>query len=198
MARPRAFDEAEVLDRAMEVFWRHGYDGASFATLTKAMGMNSPSIYAAFGGKQDLFEAVLDRYRTIRSTQRDEVMSAPTARDVAERFLFGSIDVLAASDTPRGCFTIQAAAAAGIGADEAPRMLRNYRKAGREALTRRLERARDEGDLPSDADPQALANFLFTIYCGLAVQAADGASKADLRSCAELALRSWPSARDQA
>jgi AcrR family transcriptional regulator len=195
MARPRAFDEAEALDRAMEVFWRHGYEGASFSELTKAMGMNSPSIYAAFGSKKGLFDAVVQRYRSRRSADREEVLSAPTAREAAERFLFGSIDFLATPDALRGCFTIQAGATAGLGNGEIPQILTDYRSAGREALARRLEQAQAAGELAPTADPQALARFLLTIYAGLAVQAADGASKAELRACAELALNAWPAAR---
>src|ERR1700743_2905898 len=113
MVRPRVFEEADVLDRAMEVFWRHGYEGASFAELTKAMGMNSPSIYAAFGSKRGLFDAVLDHYRRRRSAHRAAILSAPTSRDMAERFLFGSIDWLVAKDEPRGCLTLQAGLSAG-------------------------------------------------------------------------------------
>jgi AcrR family transcriptional regulator len=192
MARPRAFDEDDVLDRAMKVFWRHGYEGASFAELTKAMGMNSPSIYAAFGSKRGLFEAVLQRYRSRRSAHREDVLSAPTARGAAERFLLGSIDLLIAPGEPRGCFTIQAGVTAGAGNDDVPQSLTNYRYASCDALAGRLEQARADGDLLASADPKALARFLFTIYAGLAVQAADGASKAELEASAELALKAWP------
>src|ERR1700761_2011508 len=94
MARPRVFEEAEVLDRAMEVFWRLGYEGASMAELTKAMGLNSPSIYAAFGSKRGLFDAVLSRYRERRTAHREYLLAGATAREVAERMLFGSIEWL--------------------------------------------------------------------------------------------------------
>src|ERR1700733_7526017 len=103
MARPRVFEEAEVLDRAMEVFWRHGYEGASMAELTKAMGLNSPSIYAAFGSKRGLFDAVLNRYRERRAAHKEYVLAAATAREVAERFLFGGIEWLVGPTEPRGC-----------------------------------------------------------------------------------------------
>ncbi len=192
MARPRAFDEAEVLDRAMEVFWRHGYAGASFAELTKAMGLNSPSIYVAFGNKRGLFDAVLQRYRTRRSAHRDAIMSAPTARLVAERFLFGAVDWLVDPNEPLGCLTIQSGLAAGVAHDDVPQALANYRKATREALARRLDQAKVEGDLPPSADPEALAKFLFAVFAGLAVQAAEGLSKAELQATAQLALNAWP------
>lgn len=88
MGRPRSFDTDKALDDAMEVFWRHGYDGASLAMLTKAMGIKPPSLYAAFGSKEGLLKAALDRYAQRRSEHMRYVLAGPTARDVAERFLF--------------------------------------------------------------------------------------------------------------
>jgi len=193
MARPRDFDEADVLDRAMMVFWRHGYDGASFSELTKAMGLNSPSIYVAFGSKRGLFDAVLERYRARRAPHREAVLAANTAREVAERFLFGAIDWLVDPNEPRGCFTFQAGLSAGVNNDDVPQTLSNHRQRTRELLAQILAQAQARGDLPPSADPQQLAKFLFAVFSGMAMQAADGLSKADLRATAELALAAWPS-----
>lgn len=87
MGRPRAFDADAALDRAMDVFWRHGYEGATIAQLTEAMSINPPSLYAAFGSKEGLLKAALDRYSEKRDAWMDRVVSAPTAHEVAERFL---------------------------------------------------------------------------------------------------------------
>jgi len=195
MARPRVFDEADVLDRAMEVFWRHGYEGASMAELTKAMGLNSPSIYVAFGSKRGLFDAVLKRYRARRAAHREAVMTASTAREVAERFLFGAIDWLVDPGEPRGCLTFQAGLVAGVNNDDVPDALMTHRKETRELLAQRLERAKADGDLPPSADPAALAKFLFAVFSGLAIQAAEGLPKADLQETAALALRAWPASQ---
>src|SRR6202044_2628058 len=92
MGRPREFDTERGLDEAMEVFWRHGYEGATIAELTTAMGINPPSLYAAFGSKEDLLKAALDRYSEKRAAFMCEVLGAPTAREVAENMLLRIAD----------------------------------------------------------------------------------------------------------
>src|SRR6202007_2111067 len=89
VGRPREFDTDKALDEAMEVFWRHGYEGATIAELTGAMGINPPSLYAAFGSKEGLLKAALDRYAAKRAEWMEDVLSAPTARGVAEKMLMG-------------------------------------------------------------------------------------------------------------
>jgi AcrR family transcriptional regulator len=197
MARPRVFDEGIVLDRAMAVFWRNGYDGASMAALTKAMGINSPSIYVAFGSKRGLFDAVLKRYRERRAEYRNYVLSATTAREVAERLLFGAIDWLVDPKEPLGCLTLQAGMAAAPCNDGIPRALIKYRKATKDALSARFSCAKAQGDLTASANPTALANYLFMVFSGLAVQAAEGLPKAELQESAERALAGWPSNGDK-
>jgi AcrR family transcriptional regulator len=192
MARPREFEETEVLDRAMEVFWRHGYEGASMAELTKAMRLNSPSIYVAWGSKRGLFDAVLSRYRERRAVHREYVLSGATAREVAERMLFGAIDWLVDPKLPRGCLTIQAGLSTGINNEDVPRALIDHRSGMRELLAKQFMRAQAEGDLPPSADPAALARYLLMVFSGLAVQAAEGMSKAELRESADRALIGWP------
>jgi AcrR family transcriptional regulator len=192
MARPRVFDETEVLDRAIEVFWRHGYEGASMAELTKAMGLNSPSIYAAWGSKRGLFDAVLNRYRERRAAHREYVLAGATPREIAERMLFGTIDWLVDPNQPLGCLTIQAGLSTGVKNEDVPRALIDHRSGMRELLAKRFMRAQAEGGLPPSADPTALARYLLMVFSGLAVQAAEGMSKAELRDSAERALVGWP------
>ncbi|NTF16439.1 TetR/AcrR family transcriptional regulator [Agrobacterium tumefaciens] len=191
MARPRVFDEKVVLDRAMEIFWRHGYEGTSMAELTRAMRLNSPSIYAAFGSKRGLFEAVLNRYRERRATHRDSFLNASTAREVAKNMIFGAIEWLVDPDEPRGCLLIQAGVSAGVGNEDVPLAIWSQRSITRELLTERLMRAQDEGDLPPSSNPAALTRYLQMVFNGLALQAAEGMSKAELRTSAELALSLW-------
>jgi AcrR family transcriptional regulator len=192
MARPRDFEEAEVLDRAMEVFWRHGYEGASMAELTKAMGLNSPSIYAAFGSKRGLFDAVLNRYRERRAAHREYLLAGATAREVAERLLFGAIEWLVDPNEPRGCLLIQAGMSAGVNNEDVPRAIVNQRSRTRNLLTQRLKRAQEDGDLPRSEDPAALARYLLMVFNGLALQAAEGMPEAELKESAERALMGWP------
>ena len=190
--RPREFDVEKALDRALKVFWRKGYEGASLSQLTRAMGINRPSLYAAFGNKEALFRKALDRYAEGPAAYVREALDEPTARAVAERLLGGTIDVLTDPRNPRGCLMVQGALACGEAAESVRRELASRRASGEGALRRRFERARAEGDLPADSDPADLARYVATVIHGMSVQAAGEASREELRRVAEMALRAWP------
>lgn len=191
MGRPRAFDRDQALDQAMDVFWRHGYEGASLAELTRAMGVNPPSLYAAFGNKEGLFRAVLDRYGERRTSFMDEVIDAPTSRHVVERYLRGWAE-LGDPSKPAGCLILQSGLACGAGGEAVADELTERRKDPECRLRARFERARDEGDLPVGVDPAALARYLVAVTQGMSIQAAGGATPAELRQVAEMALKAWP------
>jgi AcrR family transcriptional regulator len=190
--RPREFDIDKALDSALHVFWRKGYEGASLPELTKAMGINRPSLYAAFGNKESLFRKVIDRYIEGPACYVREALKQPTARAVAEDLLKGGLDLLSDRRNPRGCLMVQAALACGEAARSIQRELARRRAAGEAAIRERFERAKAEGDLPADADPADLAGYVVTVMRGMAVQAAGGASSEELRRVAEMALRAWP------
>ena len=190
--RPRAFDVDEALDRALQVFWHKGYEGTSLSDLTRAMGINRPSLYAAFGDKQALFRKVLDRYAEGPAAYVREALQEPTARAVVERLLCGASDLLSDPQTPQGCLTVHGALAGGKGADAIRQELNSRRAAGETAIRKRLRRAKSEGDLPPDASPADLARYITTVMHGMAVQAAGGASRAELQRVVRMALRAWP------
>ena len=190
--RPREFDIDQALDRALKVFWRKGYEGASLPELTRAMGINRPSLYAAFGNKEALFRKVLDRYAEGPAAYVGEALNEPTARAVAERLLGGAIDLLTGPRGPRGCLLVHGALACGEAAESIRRELASRRAAGEAAIRQRFERALAEGDLPPEACPADLAGYVVTVLRGMAVQAAGGASREELRRVAEMALRAWP------
>jgi AcrR family transcriptional regulator len=192
IGRPRAFDIEKALDRALQVFWRKGYEGTSLSDLTKAMGINRPSLYAAFGNKEELFRKALDRYAEGPAAYTRTALDEPTARAVVERLLCGVVDLLTDPRTPQGCLAVQGALACGDAADAIRQELVARRAAGEAALRQRLERARTGGDLPADADPADLARYVTTVAQGMAVQAASGASREELRRVVEMALRAWP------
>jgi AcrR family transcriptional regulator len=190
--RPREFDIDQALDRALKVFWRKGYEGASLPELTRAMGINRPSLYAAFGNKEALFRKALDRYAEGPAAYLREALNEPTARAVAERLLSGTVELLTDRRNPRGCLLVQGALACGEAAESVRQELASRRAAGEAGLRQRFERARADGDLPADAEPADLARYLVTMLRGMAVQAAGGASREELRRVADLALRAWP------
>src|SRR6202451_4421638 len=133
MGRPRSFDIDRALDRALLVFWRKGYEGASLSDLTKAVGVNRPSLYAAFGGKEALFRKALDRYLKGPSAYAQEALKAPTARVVVEKLLLGAADVNTARLNPGGCLMVQGALASGETSDSIRRELAACRVAGEAA-----------------------------------------------------------------
>jgi len=192
MGRPRAFDKEKALDRALDVFLRQGYEGASLADLTSAMGINPPSLYACFGSKEGLFRAALDRYERTRGASMQEALAKPTAREAVEYLLRSSAVYQTDPESPPGCLLVQAALTCS-GAAEGIRCELGLRRArAEESLRERLRRAKAEGDLPPDADCTALARYVTTTINGMAVAAAGGASRAELMQVVDVALRAWP------
>ena len=189
IGRPRRFDCDIALDQAMEVFWRHGYEGATIAQLTDAMGINPPSLYAAFGSKEGLLKAALDRYTERRAAWMDEVLSAPSARDVAERMLMGVADKQTDPANPPGCLLVQGGIACGTGSASVPFELAARRAQTEDQLRDRFARARDEGDLEPSADPAALARYVSAVSVGMGVMASSGADRDALREVAAVAIK---------
>ncbi|MFC4072365.1 TetR/AcrR family transcriptional regulator [Actinoplanes subglobosus] len=186
--RPRSFDAGAALDRAVEVFWRQGYEGASLSDLTEAMGINRPSMYAAFGNKDDLFRLAVARYAEIDMAYAREALAQPTAYAVIEGFLRANADALTRADRPAGCLSIQGGLAAGSDHGHVARFLAESRLTGERALAARLGRAVDEGDLPDGTDPVALARYVMVVSEGNAVHAAAGADRASLHATIDIAL----------
>lgn len=189
MGRPREFDAETALDQAMEVFWRHGYEGATIAQLTEAMGINPPSLYACFGNKEGLLKAALDRYTKLRNIWMDEVVAAPTARAVAERMLMGIADKQTDPANPPGCLLVQGGVACGTGSENVPFELAARRAQNEEQLRDRFVRAKAEGDLKKSADPAALARYVSAVSVGMGVMASSGADREALRQVADVAVQ---------
>jgi AcrR family transcriptional regulator len=188
--RSRQFDVDEALDRALEVFWARGYEGATLPELTRAMGINRPSLYAAFGNKEQLFRKALDRYQTGPMSFLTEALRKPTARAVVEAIFSGFVRMQ--RDT-RGCLVVSGALACGEEAEMVRRELAQLRQSLVTAFRKRFERAVQDGDLPAGTDCATLARYIATVLNGLAVQAASGTTERELRLVAALAMQAWPS-----
>ena len=189
--RTRQFDADRALDRALEVFWDRGYEGASLEELTAAMGINRPSLYAAFGNKAELFRKALDRYQTGPLSFLGEALSQPTARSAVEAIFSGFIK-LQRRGNKRGCLIVSGALACGQEHETVRRELAQLRQSAVTAIRKRCERAVTDGDLPKGTDCATLARYIATVLNGLAVQAASGTSEKELRRVADMALQAWP------
>ncbi len=192
--RPRNFDRDTALGRAMEVFWERGYEGASIAELTAAMGINAPSLYAVFGSKTELFREAVERYDAIEGAAghaalRDE----PTARAAVEGLLRCNAAAFADPSTPRGCMVVLAATNTTPANDDVRDFLAGRRRDDQASLRDRLARGVADGDLAADVDLDALATYCSVVLNGLAVQARDGASLDALTAVIDRALLAWPS-----
>ncbi len=192
IGRPREFDIERALDQALEVFWRNGYEGASIASLTEAMGINPPSLYAAFGNKEGLFRRALDRYVQQRTGFWNEALAAPTARGMIAHLLHESANFLTEKCNPPGCLLVRGALSCSEAADLIVGELAARRTDGEVMIRDRLKSAKQAGELPPGLEPSEFARYVMTVLEGMSVRAAAGASREELHKVAELALRAWP------
>lgn len=190
--RPLAFNQDEVLDKALNVFWSHGYEGASMAELTEALGINKPSIYAAFGNKEALFRKALVRYATGPTAFVGQAMKEPTARQAVEKLLMQAVDFFSDENTPNGCMIVQGALTCGESAHTIQQELIAYRGNFEAMLTQRFDLAKKQGDLPSNVNSKQLAKYIATIHQGMSVQATSGATREELLAVVETAMKNWP------
>jgi AcrR family transcriptional regulator len=192
MGRHREFDESEALDAALSAFWQKGYEGTSFDDLTKATGVARPGLYAAFGNKEALFRRTLDLYGAKYMGFMAEALNESTSLEVVKHLLRGCATLHTMSADHPGCLGINGALACSDNADSIRYELIRRRAATQLALRRRLERAQQEGDLPSSADCATLASFVMAVSQGMAVQAKAGASKKALERLANHVVSTWP------
>jgi len=190
--RPREFDVDEALAAALRVFWTKGYDGASLSDLTDAMGITKPSLYAAFGNKESLFKKALDLYESEKLAYIGEALKAPTSREVAKHLFYGALEMQTSDGQPRGCMRVISSVSCSSESDPIREELMARRQSSQRALCERMERAKQEGDLPAEADVDALCNYLGAVLQGMSVQAGSGATKEQLQAVVETSLAMWP------
>jgi AcrR family transcriptional regulator len=192
--RPRSFDRGAALRSAMKTFWKLGYEGASMAELIQAMGINSPSLYAAFGSKEGLFREAVALYLETEDSKGKAVLEGePTARGAIHAMLRNSIGNLARPGFPHGCLLILGDSNATPGNDRVHQHLCQRRRDIQSGLEARLKRGIADGDLPADADIKAMAAFYMTVLQGLSLRARDGASRAAMGQVVESAMAAWDS-----
>jgi AcrR family transcriptional regulator len=193
MGRPRTFDRDEALQRAVDVFWEHGYDATSVALLSSAMGISTPSLYSAFGDKRTVFLEALDRYlHTFGAFTARALTEEPTAHRAIARLLHDAAIAYTRPGHPHGCLLITAATNCTPQSDDIKAQLCDLRSAGANALEQKINTAIGAGELPADTDGRVLAAFYSAVIQGMSAKARDGATRDDLDDIALIALRAWP------
>ncbi|KUM94070.1 TetR family transcriptional regulator [Streptomyces cellostaticus] len=189
--RPRSFDRAAALEKALMAFWEHGYEATSVSDLTRIMGIGAPSLYAAFGDKRTLFEEVVRVYTDTYGAFGDRALAGePTARAAVERTLREAAAEYTDPAHPYGCLVVHAAT--NCTSPEVERLLRERRNASIAALESRIRADVAGGRLPAGTDSAALARHTGAMIQGMSQQARDGAGRAELEALAEIAMAIWP------
>jgi AcrR family transcriptional regulator len=190
--RPREFDRTDALDKAMKLFWQKGYTATSMNDLYQAMGIKSPSLYAAFGSKEDLYDEVLQHYeRTVAPLIWGGMDSEPSPKTAVAQWLARSAQTLTRSGMPHGCM-VTLSAVASEGNDRLGARVQQLRNGGVELLKARLTQAQEQGDLPASTDIDALTRLYVSIQQGMSIQARDGAGRETLLGVARMAMALWP------
>src|SRR6185312_805452 len=189
--RPREFDINKELDGALRVFWLKGYDGASLSDLTKAMGINRPSMYAAFGNKEQLYSKTLDRYSKSRNERLHEFSAAPTARESVEVLLRDAVERVTDPKNPgAGCFGVQGAMTCSNMSRQVKAHIGDMHASLERLCKERFNRAIEAGELPRGAAAD-LARLCAVMIQGLALQAKAGSSRKELHRVVDLYLQTW-------
>lgn len=197
--RPRIFDEEQALDAALSVFWRRGYQGASLAELTQAMGISKPSLYAAFGNKEQLYLAALDRYREQQLTRHADALAAePDLKKAMRVFLRSVATMVTAPELPGGCMVVNSAVACDI--STLPRRVvaaigKTVDQSSFDLLKARLQKELQDRNLPVNTPVEQLADYFTAIMCGIAVMAKVGVTEQRLFEAVEHALCALPDVR---
>ena len=191
--RPRSFDKDAALFKALEVFWRRGYEPASVTELCTAMGVNAPSLYAAFGSKSDLFLEAVSFYE-------ERYWAAPARRFMEEKdfylavrnFFSEAAHILLSPDTPCGCMVVLAAVNISEQEEDVIRTVQQLRLATKDMFADKIRRAVKEGQLPEDTAVEPLAGAFNTFLEGMSLQVRNGLQAEELEELASYAVRMLP------
>jgi AcrR family transcriptional regulator len=189
LGRPAEFDKEAALDVAMRLFWERGYEGTSMADLSQAMGIHPSSIYAAFGDKQELFALAAKQYADVPAQYMVKALDQPTFRGFILAAFDNTVEFLSSKDHPSSCFTLTGAISCGTDMEPAKILMREMRLQNEAAIKARLLKARKDGEFPGGENVDDYTRYLSSLLSGLAIQAANGSTRAELKRTAEVALR---------
>jgi AcrR family transcriptional regulator len=187
--RPINFDKDAALEAAMLLFWERGFEGTSMADLTQAMGLSPSSIYAAFGDKQELFALAAQRYIDVPAQYMVRALEQPTFKSFLLAAFDNTVEFLGSKVHPSSCFTLTGAISCGLDTAPAKILMKEMRLQNEAAIKRRLLKARKAGEFPREEDVDDYTRYLSSLLSGLAIQAANGSTRAELKRTAEVALK---------
>ncbi|MBJ9986905.1 TetR/AcrR family transcriptional regulator [Acinetobacter sp. S40] len=190
--RPKCFNEEQALQKAMLLFWEHGYEATSINDLTQALEITAPSLYSSFGDKTTLFYKSIDYYLAHEACPIESIFTqARTAKIAFELFLYDNIKRLMQPNKPKGCMLITAAMNGSEQTQDVQHNLLEKRLATKQKLCERLQQGVREGDLSNAAPIATMTDFYCTVIQGLTVQARDGANIDELNQVVEHAMKAW-------
>jgi len=192
--RPKVFDREDALDKAMTLFWQHGYEGTSLSHLVAATGAKAPTLYAEFTNKEGLFRAVLEHYIT-RFTDQYEIClfgESGSVTEVLEIFLTAIAKCFTAEGTPSGCFIVSTSSGLGASSQDIADTIKARHAMQDESLTRFLRERQQQGELPERCDTDSVAKYLSCIIRGMSVSARDGAGSEELLSLVTTTIKLLP------
>lgn len=170
----------------MRLFWAKTYEGTSLSDLTSEMGINAPSLYAAFGSKQALFDEAIAHYSAnYHHGIWTGLVETPSIFDAVTVFLKRSAEAFSIPDQPRGCMIVLGAQHSCSGDNAVQEGLREIRKANLETVRARFERAKAERELDQEFDTQGAATMLLSMQAGMTILARDGAGREELMAAAD-------------
>lgn len=190
--RPLGFDRDAALHQAMLLFWRHGYEATSISDLTAAMAITPPSLYTAFGDKEQLFLACVQRYIAGPVTSESIIREAPSAREAAAALLKAAAIGFTGDDTPAGCLLASSAISCSPAAADVQNALRKIRLGIEKRLREKIERDAKSHSSKSGVNARVMAGFVMSLIQGMSTLARDGATRTKLLSIAEAAMQAWP------
>lgn len=193
--RPRNFDKDQALRIALDLFRKKGFDNTSLDDLTAALNVNKPSLYAAFGNKEQLFSEVLNAYTSGPTAYFHAVFDEPTTQSLVRMLLVKSIELLFYNESPSGCLVVMSTASEALQKVGIQQKLVAGLQQHQQKLIARFEQAEADGELKPTVDSQRLALYVVTLHKGLSLQAINGSSKEDMLQLVEQVIDLWPSTR---
>jgi AcrR family transcriptional regulator len=191
--RPRTFDRHAALTCAMETFWLKGFDGCAISDLTAAMNINSPSLYAAFGSKEDLFREAVDLYGTLEGEATRCALAGPRGiRDALGAMLKRSVDMFTRGPQPRGCMVMLGTLNVSADQKELRALLHKRQRQIFDVICKRMKLAVDDGEIAPSVDIDGLSMMCAVLFTGLAVHAHDGAGRAKLNAAIDAFIATLP------